>query len=88
LGEAGWGPSFIPFPFGFLSAFAGEKLIKITFMQKQVSSRKPRSRYLGCYAIFRSGRFLTFRLFSLPSGQFMHICGSQVFITASHTPPL
>jgi hypothetical protein len=29
-------PSFIPFPFGFLSAFAGEMLIKSSVMQKQL----------------------------------------------------
>jgi len=59
-------------------------------MQKQSISprRKPRTRFLGCYAIFRFGLFLTFRLFALPSGQYMHICGSQVFITASFAPPL
>lgn len=58
-------------------------------MQKQISSRrKLRRRYLGCYAIYRSGVFLTLRLFALPSGQFMHVCGSQVFLSNSHTPPL
>lgn len=58
-------------------------------MQKQKTPRrKPRSRYLGCYVIFRSGGFLSFRLFALASGQYMHICGSQVFLSNSHTPPL
>jgi hypothetical protein len=68
------------------------RLIKITFMQKHSSSisrRRPsRRRYLGCYAIFRQGMFITFRLFSLPSGQFMHVSGSQVVISSSFAPPI
>jgi hypothetical protein len=53
-----------------------------------VRRRRSHCRYLGCYAIFRSGVFLTVRLFALPSGQYIHICGSQVFHSPSFAPPL
>jgi hypothetical protein len=75
-------PSFISFPFGFLSAFAEEVLIKITVMQKQKTSRrKPASATRAfCHLSLRPHPFISFVC--------IIICASQVFIRTSRSRPL
>jgi len=49
--------------------------------------RRPRCRFVGRYCVFRSGGFVSVRLFLLPSGLWLHLAGGSAFFSSSIAPP-
>ena len=52
-----------------------------------MSVRRSRCRFVGSYSVFRSGGFVSVRLFLLPSGLWFHLCGGGAFFSPSIAPP-
>jgi len=50
--------------------------------------RRPHCRFVGKYFIIRSGYFIRFRLYHLPSGQWLHLSGPAAFFSSSIQPPV
>jgi len=50
--------------------------------------RRSHCRFVGSYCVFRSGAFIRFRLFLLPSGLWLHLSGAAAFFSSSIKPPL
>jgi hypothetical protein len=49
--------------------------------------RRSHCRFAGRYSVFRSGGFVTVRLFALPSGLWLHLAGGSAFLSSSIAPP-
>jgi len=50
--------------------------------------RRSHCRFVGSYCVFRSGAFIRFRMFLLPSGLWLHLSGAAAFFSSSIQPPL
>ena len=50
--------------------------------------RRSHCRFVGRYHTFSAGCFIYYRLYLLPSGQWLHISGAVVHFSSSIQPPV